>query len=134
MKADLSVRFVCALVVPRVAYARIQRDAGTPTYYFDSLFVREPFRRRGIGTRLLLHGIYLAGCYPELDIRKTSYVAQRIAMKAGFLKVGDSMRYIGCSLWQNLSECKLDTAQFDAATLKRYENCTKISHVYYLRT
>ena len=132
MSSGTSVKLVYALIVPRIAYARVQRDAKSSVYYFDSLFVREPFRRRGIGTRLLLHAIHLVGSYPELDIRKTSYVAQRIATRAGFQMIGESTRYVGGNLWRNLSRFKNGDPQFATCTVKRHRNCAKKTEVHYL--
>lgn len=117
--AYMESRFV--LVLDQRAFARIIRPkANVP--YFDSLFVREKFRRLGLGTELLYYTIHLLSSYPELDIRHQSTVAQRIAEKAGYRKAGSSLRYERCSLWKH-----------DGGSLPRQQPCLLVVSARHIR-
>ena len=122
---------VIVFIVPQKAYARLQRDSPTSAFYFDSLYVREHVRKRGIGTRLLLHAMNIIGEYPELDIRKISHVAQRIASKAGYQIVSDSTRYRGCSLWQNAKTFRNPGPQFEPLNERSLRFSKKIVTIFH---
>ena len=91
------------LVLPNMAFGRLIDSSKTGTY-FDSMYVRENFRRKGIATNLLNYAILYICKFPDLDIRHQSVVAQRIAKKTGYQIVGPSNRYQGCMLWRNTAQ------------------------------
>ncbi len=118
-------------ILSNKAYSRLMRGIDG-IYYFDSLYVREPFRRLGIGTKLLFHAIGTIQSYPELDIRKISTVAHRIASKAGYRRVGASSRYNGCELWIHSKSYARRSNPLTVLTKRVHRSASAMTTVYYL--
>ena len=119
-------------ILPKKAFARLLKK-DDKTYYFDSLYVRESYRRRGIGTSLLYQVISCIQTHPELDIRKISKVAQRIAIKAGYQKQKESERYTGCELWTcSIKKVNADNPYIVSNTSK-YRSSKIVTRIYYLQ-
>lgn len=75
-------------------------------------------------------------CDP-LQVKKGSdpfdpYVAQRIAIKAGFEVFGASMRCVGCNIWKNPSASTKPIPQFGTSTVKRFRSSSTDTEVDYL--
>lgn len=120
-------------IIPKKAYARLLREDGN-TYYFDSLYVRESYRRQGIGTGLLKQVICYIQNYPELDIRKISSVAQRIAKKAGYKKQKESDRYFACELWTCSRKRINADSPYMVSSTNKYRSPKITTRIYYLKT
>jgi hypothetical protein len=85
-------------VLPRRATARLIQESNE-LVYFDHMAVTRRYRKTGICTAFVKFAAAYLGCWPELDIRHQSTVAQRVASNLGYSKVGRSDRYHGCALW-----------------------------------
>ena len=124
-------RFV--LVLPGKAVACLVRDA-EGVLYWDYVRVRERCRRSGIGTELVkLAAAYLRR-WPLLDIRCQSKVAQRIAARLGYRRIGRSQRYLSCDLWVRDSQSKdLPSSRLMIINIVPYQGMHWRTEVLYLR-
>ncbi|MGF1593830.1 MAG: GNAT family N-acetyltransferase [Kiloniellaceae bacterium] len=115
-------------------YARLIQEPDR-RIYFDSIFVKETHRRRGIASELLRFAICYFGRYPELDIRRQSLVAQHIAARFGYVRIAESERYISCDLWVH-SSCDAPQCQsvFGVQSLRTYDGTSRKTVVYYLKS
>ena len=68
-------------------------------YCFENLRVSPRYRRRGYATELLKFAIQRLGEFPDVDVHRSSKVAQRIVRRLGYEQVGSSRRFGGCDLW-----------------------------------
>lgn len=120
------------LVFKGRAFARVIEKSLEETY-FDAMYVKEPHRRRGIATQLLQFSITHLGRFPELDIRRQSLVAQRIAKKTGYNRMGESERYKHCDTWKHPINGDLpNSSDFQIQSQKTYQSMNRLTVVYYL--
>lgn len=120
------------LMFRTVGYARII-ELAKQKHYFDSMFVREGYRRKGIATALFRFAISHFGRYPELDIRWQSRVAQRIALKHGYRQVGKSERYSHCNTWRHPNEDRIEMESILTIIGQRlHEGGDRHTTIYYL--
>lgn len=124
--------YSCSLILKDIAFCRIQKDLNNDIHYIDSLFVKKPFRRRGIGTDIVMHACYILGDWPDMDIRSISTVAERIAVTLGYEIYSVSERYKACYLWKNDLPFACKEPRFEHLKQIEYRGIKRSNRTLYL--
>ena len=102
--------------------------------FFDYMAVDRRHRKNGICTEFVKFSAQHFSLWPELDIRVQSKVAQRVAIKLGYKKIGRSERYLGCELWvRENSDALLPDSFLEIKTEKTFGRDGHLTTVLYLR-
>ena len=121
------------LVVPHRAVSRVVVPEGD-TGFFQSLYVHPRHRRRGYCLELMKFAISYTREFLEMDIKKrTAEAAQRNAARLGYVKLGQSERWVNCELWRfQGSRSKLPAGRLRLLRKVTYERKSGVSEVLYL--
>lgn len=122
-----------SFVIPRRAVFRVIVPKGE-SGFVRIVRVQRAFQRNGYATKLFAFATRYVDEVLELDIKVQSRVAQRIACRMGYRRVGPSKRFFSCDLWAStVSVASFPWPRLELVSNRTYRRKTGRTEVIYLK-